>query len=62
MSIKDNVNTINAILERAVERRQFRSDRERITYELGYIIGLLAKLMEDDTLIKSAVRSILKDK
>jgi len=62
MSIKDNVNTINAILERAAELRQFRSDRERITYELGYIIGLLAKLMEDDTLIKSAVRGILKDK
>jgi len=62
MSIKNNVDTINAILERAVERRQFHSDRERITYELGYIIGLLAKLMENDTLIKSAVRSIHKDK
>ena len=60
MSIKDNVNTINAILERAAELRQFRSDRERITYELGFIIGLLAKLMEDDSLTKHSIKTMLK--
>ena len=61
MSIKDNVNTVNALLEQVASRRTFTSNRERTSYELGYVIGILARLMQDDSLIKHSVKSMLKN-
>ena len=56
MTIKDNINTINDMLDGACGRRSFRNKQERLYYELGYLIGLLAKLMHDDSHIRTVIR------
>ena len=60
MSISNNLNTINALLEQASSRHVFDSTQERVTFELGFLMGLLAKLMDDDNFVKGTVNHKLK--
>ena len=60
MSIHNNIDTINGILEQASSRHMFNTTQEGISYELGFLMGLLAKLMDDDNFVKGAINHKLE--
>ncbi len=60
MSISKNIDTINGILEQASSRHMFNTTQERISYELGFLMGMLAKLMDDDNFVKGTINHKLK--
>jgi len=62
MSIPKNIDTINGLLEQASSRHVFDTNTERMSYELGYLMGLLANLMENDSHVRTTVRNKAKPK
>jgi hypothetical protein len=59
MSTNKNIDTINRLLEQASSRHVFDTNTEKMAYELGYLMGLLATLMNEDSLIFHSVKSKL---
>jgi hypothetical protein len=55
MSIHKNIDTINGLLEKVSNRHIFDTNHEKMSYELGYLMGLLATLMENDSFVRAAV-------
>jgi hypothetical protein len=57
MSSKNHINIINGLLEQVSNTRHHSSSSERMSYELGYLMGLLANLMDNDSYVYRAVKS-----
>jgi hypothetical protein len=55
MSTNKNIDTINRLLEQASSRHVFDTTNERVVYELGFLMGLLSKLMDEDSLVRHSV-------
>jgi hypothetical protein len=60
MSIPKNLDTINQLLEQTSSRHVFDTNNERIVFELGFLMGLLAKLMHDDSFVHGDIKSRLE--
>jgi hypothetical protein len=62
MSTSKNIDTINGLLEKVSSRHVFDTNHEKMSYELGYLMGLLANLMENDSHVRSTIRNKAKPK
>ena len=50
------VNLVYALLQKAVRARKFKSYREQLLYEKGYLIGFIAALACADSFVYRAIK------
>jgi hypothetical protein len=60
MSKQNNLDLINGLLNQASSRYQFDTTTELALFELGYLIGLLSTLMEEDSHVYRSIKNKAK--
>ena len=61
MSVQRNIELIKQILHN-LDKKDYKDSHEQLIYELGYLIGLLAKLANDNGQLHGDLKRILDKK
>jgi hypothetical protein len=61
MSIQNNVELIQTILAEK-QKHKFATRAEQFAWERGFLTGVLAKLANDDSFVRTALKQLLKKK
>ena len=61
MSVQRNIELVKQIL-RNLDKKEYKDSHEQLLYELGYLIGLLAKLANEDSKLYGELKRILDQK
>jgi hypothetical protein len=61
MSVKTTVELVQTLLSEARKKQNFDSKYQDMAYQIGYLIGLLAWLADQDSLVKHHVQRRLDD-
>ena len=60
MSIRDTVVVIHETLIKAKQGKTFASKTEQLAWERGFLTGVLARLAEDDSFVRIALKRLLE--
>ena len=58
MPSKQSLQLLQQLIE--LDSKKYLSTSEQLAYECGYLTGLLASIMDEDTLVRQAVKARLK--
>lgn len=61
MSVQRNIELVKQILHN-LDKKGYKDSHEQLVYELGYLIGLLAKLANEDSKLYGDLKRILDKK
>ena len=59
MSVQRNIELVKQILHN-LDKKDYKDSHEQLVYELGYLIGLLAKLANEDSQVYYALKRTLE--
>ena len=60
MSVKRNIELINELLNRVDPVQDSVDTRKNLIYRMGYLIGFLAKLANDDSYVRARIMQVIK--
>jgi hypothetical protein len=59
MSVQRNIELVKQILHN-LDKKDYKDSHEQLVYELGYLIGLMAKLANEDSQVYHALKRTLE--
>ena len=60
MSVKRNIELIHELLNKVDPIRDNVDTRSNLIYRMGYLIGFLAKLANDDSYVRARIMQVIK--